>query len=148
MIRLAKTRFGDIEVDDSRAVNFPRGLIGFPEARRFVLLEPRGRVQIAWLQSLDVPELAFPVVDGATLGNSYPQPPPQELARGAGLGATQLALLVIVASAGQHKNLVANLLAPLVVDLESRTGAQVVLDHRAFSASAPLGTSLPSAASQ
>ena len=140
MIRLAKTRFGDIEVDDARAVTFPRGLIGFPDARRYVLIEPRGRARVAWLQSLDEPELAFPVVDGATLGEAYPQPSPRDLARGAGLGANDLALLVIVAAVGENKSLVANLLAPLVVDLESKTGAQVVLDHRLFSASAPLAS--------
>jgi len=137
---LSKTRFGEIEVDDSRAMTFPRGLIGFPDARRFVLLEPRGRASVAWLQSLDVPELAFPVVDGACMGQSYPRPAPQELAKNAGLGSTDLALLVIVAATGQQNGLVANMLAPLLVDLQTRTGAQVVLDHRVFSASAPLGT--------
>ncbi len=138
MIRLSKTRFGDLEVDDSRAVTFPRGLIGFPEARQFVLLEPRGSSRVAWLQSIDVPELAFPVIDGASVGQAYPQPEPPELARSAGLGSAELALLVIVAATGEGRSLVANMLAPLVVDLRSRTGAQVVLDHRVFSASAPL----------
>ena len=138
VIRLSKTRFGDIEVDDSRAVTFPRGLIGFPDARKFVLLEPRGSSRVAWLQSIDVPELAFPVVDGACIGQAYPQPDSPELARNAGLGSSELALLVIVAMSGQERSLVANMLAPLIVDLESRTGAQVVLDHRVFSASAPL----------
>lgn len=141
MIRLAKTRFGDIEVDDSRAVTFPRGLIGFPNARKFVLLEPRGRAQVAWLQCLDVPELAFPVVDGANFGEAYPRPAARDLAEAAGLGASDLALLVIVAPTGPNKSLVANMLAPLIVDLESRTAAQVVLDHREFSASAPLTAS-------
>jgi len=146
VIHLSNTRFGDIEVDDSRSVTFPRGLIGFPDARRFILLEPRGRAPVAWLQSIDVPELAFPVVDGACIDPSYPQPAPPELARAAGLGATELALMVIVAATGHQRSLVANMLAPLVVDLESRTGAQVVLDHRVFSASAPLSATLAQAA--
>jgi flagellar assembly factor FliW len=146
VISLSKTRFGDIEVDDSRAVTFPRGLIGFPDARRFVLLEPRGRAPVAWLQSLDIPELAFPVVDGNRIGDQYPQPAAPELARSAGLGSSELALLVIVAATGAQRSLIGNVLAPLVVDLQSRTGAQVVLDHRVFSASAPLGAALDHAA--
>jgi flagellar assembly factor FliW len=97
---------------------------------------------VAWLQSLDVPGLAFPVVDGACVGPAYPRPTPQELAKNAGLGSTDLALLVIVAATGQQNGLVANMLAPLLVDLQSRTGAQVVLDHRVFSASAPLATAV------
>lgn len=141
MITLSKTRFGDIEIDDARTMTFPRGLIGFPDARRFVLLQPRPGSQVAWLQSLDVPELAFPVVDGARMGSSYPQPSASQLARDVGLPDAQLAVLVVVAVKGQPRSFVANMLAPLVVDLDTRTGAQVVLDHRQFSASAPLSAS-------
>ncbi len=138
MITLMGTRFGDMEVDDSRAMTFARGLVGFPEARRYVLLEPRGSSHIAWLQSLEVPVLAFPVMDGATMGPGYPKPTATELARRAGLGAERLALLVVVARTHPDGPLVANLLAPLLIDLETREGVQVVLDHRVFSAAAPL----------
>lgn len=133
-MRIAGTRFGDIEIDDGKEIVFPRGLIGFAEARRYVLIEPRGRGSVAWLQSLEMPQLAFPVVDGAKIGGDYPRPPASELAQEAGLSAEDLALLVVVA-AKKGEGLVANLLAPIVVDLESRTGAQVVLDPRRFSPS-------------
>jgi flagellar assembly factor FliW len=137
---LSKTRFGEIELDESRAIAFPRGLIGFPDAKRYALLEPRGRVPVAWLQSLDFPELAFPVMDSTAFGNTYPEPPPDDLARDAGVGSGELAVLVVVAANGRA-NLVANMLAPLVIDLESRVGAQVVLDYRRFSAAEPVGAS-------
>jgi flagellar assembly factor FliW len=138
VITLKGTRFGEIEVDESRAVAFPRGLIGFGEARRFALLEPRGRASVAWLQSLDVPELAFPVMDGSTFGQNYPEPTPAKLAHDAGLGTGDVAVLVVVAARNRAR-LVANLLAPLVIDLENRVGAQVVLDHRRYSATASVG---------
>jgi flagellar assembly factor FliW len=134
---LVGTRFGEIEVDETRAVSFPRGLIGFTDATRFALLEPRGPGSVAWLQSLDVPELAFPVMDGASFGPAYPEPGPEKLANDAGLGSEELAVLVVVA-ARERSRLVANLLAPLVIDLEKRVGAQVVLDHRRYSAAAPV----------
>jgi flagellar assembly factor FliW len=134
-MRIAGTRFGDIEVDDGKEIVFPRGLIGFAEATRYVLIEPRGRALVAWLQSLDVPGLAFPVVDGSTIGSDYPRPSASELAHDAGLAVDDLAVLVVVATR-KGEGLVANLLAPIVVDMHSRTGAQVVLDHRRFSATA------------
>jgi flagellar assembly factor FliW len=137
-MQLAGTRFGDIELDDCKAIVFPRGLVGFPEARRYVLLEPReGHGLVAWLQSLDVPELAFPVIDGARIGSPYPEPPAAQLAHEAGLGASELAVLVVV-TVRKGRGLAANLLAPLVIDLESRSGAQVVLDPRRYSATVPL----------
>jgi flagellar assembly factor FliW len=136
-MRVAGTRFGEIELEDGKAIVFPRGLIGFPDARRYVLLEPSAQRKVAWLQSLDTPELAFPVVDGALIGASYPNPAPAKLAHEAGIGESELAVLVVVA-AQKGKGLVANLLAPLVVDLESRSGAQVVLDPREYSAAEPI----------
>jgi len=138
-MRIAGTRFGSIEVDEERAMTFPRGLIGFPDKRRYVLLEPRGNSRVAWLQSLEMPALAFPVLDGTGFGDEYPQPRAKELAKTAGLGMTEVAVLVVVAVASESKGLLANMLAPLVVDLETRTGAQVVLDHHRFSAATPLG---------
>jgi flagellar assembly factor FliW len=138
VIQLICTRFGDIEVDDAKAIVFRQGLIGFPDARRYVLLYPGGRGKVAWLQSLEVTGLAFPVVDGAMLGPDYPQPTGVHLAQEAGIGNTDLAILVVVA-VQKGVGLIANMLAPLVVDLETRCGAQIVLDPQRYSASAQLG---------
>ncbi len=143
-MRVAGTRFGEIELDDAKAIVFPRGLIGFPDARRYVLLEPRGPGHVAWLQSLDMPELAFPVINGGAIAGKYPEPAPSKLARDAGIAASDVAVLVIVATT-KGKGLVANLLAPLVVDLESRSGAQVVLDPMLYAAAEPLKLGSPPA---
>lgn len=136
-MRVPGTRFGDIELDDAKTIVFARGLIGFPDAIRYVLLEPQGPSAVGWLQSLDMPELAFPVLDGGLIGGGYPQPSPAQLAHDAGLGGKDVAVLVVVA-ASKATGLVANLLAPLVVDLESRCGAQVVLDPRKYAAAVPV----------
>ncbi len=137
MIQLVSTRFGDIEVDEAKAIVFPRGIIGFPDAKRYALLYPNGHGKVAWLQSLEVPGLAFPVVDGAMLGDNYPEPGPTQLAQSAGLGTTDLAVLVVVA-VQKGSGLIANMLAPLVIDLETRSGAQIVLDPQRYSAAAQL----------
>jgi len=136
-MQLVGTRFGDLEVSAAKVIVFARGLIGFAETRQYVLLEPRAGSRVAWLQSLDVPELAFPVVDGASFGPGYPDPAPSELARDAGLGFEDLATLVVVA-ANRRQGLVANMLAPVVIDLKGRAGAQVVLDPRRYAAAAPV----------
>ena len=136
-MRVSGTRFGEIELDDAKIIVFAGGLIGFPDAKRYVLLDSREAGQVGWLQSLDLPALAFPVVDGTAIDASYPQPPAEQLAREAGFTTGDLAVLVIVA-APKGKGLYANLLAPLVVDLTSHTGAQVVLDPRKYAAAVPL----------
>lgn len=135
MIRSFKTRFGAMDIDDAKAIHFPTGMIGFPNETLFVLLEGKPGRAVSYLQSLRTPGLAFPVIDGGTLGEDYPQPTPTELANGAGIETTEPAVLVVVAAGGNPPALFANLLAPIIVDASERRAAQVVLDPVRYSAS-------------
>ncbi|MBM4377073.1 MAG: flagellar assembly protein FliW [Deltaproteobacteria bacterium] len=133
MIRIEGTKFGAVEVDETAVIRFPNGLVGFPAETEFVLLERSGGKLVGYLQSLRTPGLAFPVMDAAQF-DGYPEPSLSELASGAGLPTDDLAVLVIVSVNPQTKLLQANLLAPLLVHVASRTAAQCVLDPQRFSA--------------
>ena len=45
------TRFGTVEIDESRIINFPAGLLGFSEHTRYALLQPEEDGVFFWLQS-------------------------------------------------------------------------------------------------
>lgn len=137
MIRIDGTRFGDIEVEKESVIRFPHGLIGFPDEMEFVLLERGDGRSVAYLQSLTTPRLAFPVTDGEVFGDNYPDPSATKLAALAGIPCEDPAVLVIVA-ANQEKRLEANLLAPIIIDVDTRRGCQCVLDPRKFSAATSL----------
>jgi flagellar assembly factor FliW len=132
------TRFGTIEVNDDRMITMPAGMIGFANETRFVLLEPKEGRNTGWLQSVDNPELAFPVMNAAALSPAYPPSSLKDTARNAGVNDDDLAVLIVVVARKNAPRLVANLLAPVVIGANSRTGAQIVLDHRHYSAAAPL----------
>lgn len=127
------TRFGRIEVDDDKIITIGSGLVGFGGNTLFVLHESQNSPRIAWLQSVNSPNLAFPVIDGAEFGEDYPSPAATALAEAAGLGTEDLAVLVVVA-ARPNRALVANLLAPIIIDVPHKQGAQCVLDPRIYSA--------------
>ena len=47
--------FGEIEIDESKTIHFPAGIIGFPDMTDFVLIhdeEEGNEAPIKWLQSL------------------------------------------------------------------------------------------------
>ena len=60
------TRFGAIDIEESSVIEFPEGLLGFGDCKRYVLLDhPGGNGLFEWLQSVERPELAFCVIDPA-----------------------------------------------------------------------------------
>ena len=62
MIAFPTTRFGNLEVDDDRLIQLQDGLLGFPDLKRFVLMDYKDTV-LKWFQSVDDPDVAFIVVD-------------------------------------------------------------------------------------
>ena len=62
-MKVRTSRFGEVEIDPSRLLVFPHGLLGFARFRTFALLQPDDRGVFYWLQSVEDPELAFVVTD-------------------------------------------------------------------------------------
>ncbi len=143
MIHLSGTRFGEISLEDSAAISFPNGIIGFSTETRFALLErPNG--PIAYLQSLASPRLALPVIDASILRPAYPTLTADEMAALSGARAEHMAVLVVVAVDPVGAELRANLLAPVVIDVESRVGKQIILEGTSYGSSTPIGNRRPS----
>ncbi|WP_043648345.1 flagellar assembly protein FliW [Chitinilyticum litopenaei] len=66
------TPFGPIDVDPDTIIEFPLGLPGFEDSKRFKLLhEDKADPTVLWLQSLDQPEVTFSVVEANRLGLGY-----------------------------------------------------------------------------
>lgn len=127
-------RFGSYEVPVERIVTFPDGLIGFPDARRFALLEPsRPQSPFRYLICVDLPELAFVVCNPQDFWPGYVAevPPPLD-------AAGETAVLVIATIPADAREMTANLMAPLVIDCATRRGAQLVLDVGRYSTRHPL----------
>lgn len=133
-MHIKSQRFGVVELDDDAVLNFPEGIIGFPKERSFALIPHHGSTYLAWLQSLNKPELAFPVVSAHYFSDRYPDVPVSPAAHAAGVQGTEedfAVLVVLCAPIGQPATV--NLLAPIVVNSETRRGAQVILEGSRFS---------------
>ncbi len=126
------TRFGPVEVDDDRFIEFPAGLLGFAQARTFALLQPDDRGVFFWLQSVDNPDLAFVVTDPALWVEDFSAPLREEQVREIGLrDLSELQTFVIVNRRGGA--LTANFQGPLLISAVSRRGLQLVLADRRWS---------------
>jgi flagellar assembly factor FliW len=100
------------------------------------LLRHRDDSAIGWLQSTTNPALGLPVVSIDALAVAYPaiaaRPAPGQKEEDFDPHAV---MAVLCASAGQPPTV--NLLAPIVVNVRSRKGAQIVLEGSMFSTNEP-----------
>lgn len=135
-IVVPSARFGDLVVPADSLIHFPSGLIGFPKASGFVMVEHKA--PFSWLHSVDDPNLAFVVVDGFEFGPSYEVKPPLGDRECDFQEKDEYAILVIVTVRPDPRMTTANLKAPLFVNLKNRKGVQVIFDNPRFSTRYPL----------
>lgn len=122
---------------DAPPLHFEAGLVGFPDARRFVLVGGDGGA--FELRSLDDATADFVVVAPAPFFPDYAPMIDDATAERLELTTADDALvLLVVTLGGRPQDATANLLAPLVVNRRTRQGAQVVLNSQPYPLRAPL----------
>lgn len=136
-MRVESEQLGVIEVEDTKIIRLPDGLLGFPEITRFALIEANNDGTYFWLQAVDNPELSFLTlipwgffpeyepeisdIDQAILDLKSPEQ------------ALVLCLITITDDA-----VTANLLGPVIINGITGIGRQIVLDSRDYSTRASL----------
>lgn len=135
------TRFGSFEVDPIRTLQFAEPLLGFPNSARYVVVEVEDSPYF-WLQSADEPEVAFLAVSPFLFFPTYDlelgDEEQQALEISSPEQAEVMTLLTIHRTAGTAQSITANLLGPIVVNIETRRARQVVLQTDEYSTREPL----------
>ena len=62
MASYRSARFGRFDIDDGAALRFPDGVAGLAHLEWFAILKRRADSVFLWLQSLDDPDVALPIV--------------------------------------------------------------------------------------
>jgi flagellar assembly factor FliW len=123
-LTIDSTRFGQVEIDPSRVVEFPDGLIGLGGSR-YALLAAEASSPFLWLQSLDDPALALPVTNPHQFFSSFSVELSDDEAERLGLDdVTAVAVYVTVRAAEALEDFTVNLKAPILV--WSGRGHQVI----------------------
>ncbi len=131
-MKAATRLFGEIEIDESKIITFEDGIIGFPDMKKFTLIfdeEKEGRPSISWLQSMDEPEIAFPVMDPLFVCETYNLSVEEELLKNLGtIKEDNLYVLVTVTVPQNIKELAVNLKAPIVINTDTRKASQIIVE--------------------
>ena len=140
MQKIQTSRFGEIEVDDHRVIQFREGILGFPKQKSYAIIENTKGSPFLWLQSMEVPELAFVVTNPFSFKKDYLQSlSTEELSLFKNEEGTDWVIFSLVTvPAGHPEKATMNLLGPLVIDTKMRSGRQVILPNSGYSHRQPL----------
>ena len=135
------TRFGSFEVETVRTLQFQESLLGFPDSSTYVVIEVEDTPYI-WLQSADEPSVAFlatsPFPFFPTYDLELSDDEQQSLDVDDVSQVDVLTLLTVHRVNHQLETITANLLGPIVVNVETRQARQLVLDNTDYSTREPL----------
>ncbi len=122
-------------------ITFPKGVLSFPHAKRFMILESNTEEPIfRWLQSLDDPSVAFVVADPELFVQDYWETIAIEDLRDCVLKPQEMPvfLVIVTVPADDPYEMSANLLAPLVLSPSTGVARQVVLSYSTYSSRYPV----------
>ena len=132
--RLLTTRFGTIDIDEELVIILAEGVIGFEACRRFIVIHNEDETAFRWLQSLEEPAIAFPVVEPCDFRPDYAPTISDSDAALLGLNATTptLVFAIVTIPKNNPREMTANLLGPLVINVLTRQGKQVIVQDEEF----------------
>lgn len=127
--------FGKIDIDDSKIITLDKGIIGFPDLKKFTLIfdsekENDGTPGIMWFQSMDEPQFAMPVIIPNYVVPDYNPIVNDELLNGLGeLNEKNIYVITTISVPEDIKNMTINLKAPIVINTETLKGAQIIVEN-------------------
>lgn len=141
-MRVNTRLFGEVDIADEKIITFPGGIIGFPEMTQFTLIydEEQGTsAGIRWLQSLNEPGFAMPVMDPLIVKNDYNPEVDDELLKSIGnVNTENILVLVTVTVPADISKMTVNLQGPIIINIEERKACQVIVDAEQYPVKYPI----------
>ena len=127
--KIRTTRFGQLEYKETDLVAFVRGLLGFEDLRRYLIIERDRSRPFIWLQSVDNPAVALPVVDPLFVKPDYAVKVQAGDLADIGITDASQARTFVIATIphSRPQNISVNLLGPIIINTKSRRAVQIAL---------------------
>lgn len=134
--------FGEVDIDESKIITFTNGIVGFPDLTEFALVhdEEKGNgAGIRWMQSLQEPVFAMPVMDPLYVIREYNPEVEDELLKSLGkMNPETTLVLVTVTVPSDITKMSVNLKAPIVINATARKACQVITDGGDYAIKYPI----------
>lgn len=135
---LAQTRFfGEVNIDDEKILTFENGIMGFEDMKHWTIMydiEKGTEGAISWLQSLDFPGLALPIISPYAITKEYAPVVEDELLAPLGEFKDEdlLIFLILTIPKENPKETTANFKAPVLINPVNKKGLQLIINNEDY----------------
>lgn len=138
MVEVNTKAFGKIAIEDDKMIRFEHGILGFPDLKDFTLIydiDKGNESAIKWLQSIQEPGFAMPVMNPELVMTGYTPVFDKELLKplGKNLDSENILMLVTVTVPKDITKTTVNLKAPIIINIEERRAVQLICDDDSYS---------------
>lgn len=107
-------QFGEIEFTEEKIINFENGLFGFEYLKKYLFIKPDDSF-FYWLNSIENPDIAFPMFGLRVIDDQFPQ-------------EENFEAFGIVTLNSNPLNITLNLKAPVYINQNDKSGFQKIVD--------------------
>lgn len=134
MKKINTARFGELNIQEDKIFHFADGLPAFEDEHRFIILPFDDDSPYSFLQSVETPELAFLMTVPFVFFPDYEFVLEDDVMVALAIkGSEDMQVYTLVTIPGGNiKEMTANLMAPVVINKETREAKQVVLDKSQY----------------
>lgn len=126
--------FGTVDITEEKILTFEKGIIGFDDFKKYTIIydsEKEEETAIMWLQSLDEPSLALPIMKPELVCPNYDPIVEDELVNtlGSDIKNANLLVLCTLTVPSDLTKMTCNLKAPVIINADTLKGIQLIADN-------------------
>ena len=130
--------YGKIDVDERQKIIFPFGILGFENLKNYVLMDAKQQ-PFYWLPSLDVPEIAFVLINPFVFRPDYSIDVPPEEMEDIELQTSEDTLIFAIVTIPENQSkMTANLQGPIIINRQNKLGRQAISSNQKWKTRHPI----------
>jgi flagellar assembly factor FliW len=141
-LKIKTTRFGTISIKEEKIIKMPFGMLGFPDKKKFIILQHQENSPFFWYQSIDDPGLAFVITNPFLFIPDYKIDLEATLTEmswnGDGNNEYMDLFIVVNIPRGMPHKMTGNFIGPILVNSKVYQAVQMVLSDSPYTHRFPL----------
>lgn len=134
-MKINTSKFGEVEVNEDFIFNFIEPILGYENLKKYTLIDHLPGSPFKWLQSIEDPNVSFPVTYPGFFELDYKFVIPEENVKKLEITNHESVLSINIACIppGNPQLATINLLGPIIINIDNRKAMQIVLLNTNYS---------------